>query len=180
MEIYISEQMLKYGVILIFVFWLLVYVVYNLLGWKIRKYLMRKLSRELNLVFNNKSDMAAYYTLEGMYFGKNVCIEESDYNINKIVYSDTFTRILFRILPQPVYNGYRKKIIIRVDDVVIYENRGDIFLPFPNSIKNILDRYVNEGLKQGEGIRGFLTRFLKIFLGVMLLIMLAVVYFLKN
>ncbi len=143
MEIQIAEQTLIYIVAILLFLWLIVYFAYRFGSWKLRIKLMRELAKKLNLEFIKKDKHKIHYLLSGNYLGKTISIEEFNTQMNPF-YTDTSTKIV------ETYNTFgfqpTKKMIITVDDKLIYEKNGDRLLPFPNKIKKILDNYINKGV----------------------------------
>ncbi|HNV96964.1 MAG TPA: hypothetical protein PKL13_01445 [bacterium] len=140
---------------LVFVFIITIYQILN------RGKVLEQLSKQLNIEFQKKDTdkLTTYptalaplmralinsnknYALSGQYLGQNINIEEFNTQMNPF-YTDTSIKKI------ETYNTFgfqpTKKLIVTVDDKIIYEKNGDRLLPFPNKIKKILDKYIKEG-----------------------------------
>ncbi len=137
-----TKQMIIYLVATLLLLWIIIYFFYRFGSWKLRIKLMKKLAKKLNFEFIKKDEHKIHYALTGNYLEKIISIEEFNTQMNPF-YTDTSTKKI------ETYNTFgfqpTKKLIITVDDKIIYERNGDRLLPFPNKIKKILDRYIKEG-----------------------------------
>ena len=114
---------------------------------------MKKLAKELNLEFTKKNEHKIHYLLSGNYLGKTISIEEFNSFMSPII--DIFSNATGEEIASEIYTpaslGFgtqresTKKLIINVDDKIIYERNGDRLLPFPRKIKKILDDYIKQG-----------------------------------
>lgn len=139
----ITEQTLIYLVVILLILWLVIYFAYRFGSWRLRIKLMKNLAEKLNLEFIKKEGHKIHYALTGNYLGKTISIEEFNTQMNPF-YTDSSTKKV------ETYNTFgfqpTKKLIITVDNKIIYEKNSDRLLPFPNKIKIILDNYINKGI----------------------------------
>ncbi|HNZ86178.1 MAG TPA: hypothetical protein PLD95_00220 [bacterium] len=139
----------SYTILIIALLWIIPAIFYISNGaWKIRKNLMKKFASKLNLNFNENSKIKKYYKIEGLYKNKNISIEESLYHLkeNENLPSLDYTREGVELFTTgSPYNSTHKRIVIKVDNKIIYNRDKDVLLPTTNKTKKIIDQYIESG-----------------------------------
>ncbi|HNV96963.1 MAG TPA: hypothetical protein PKL13_01440 [bacterium] len=144
--------MLIYIITIIIILWLTLFIGYNFGAWKIRKNLMKKFAQKMNLNFdeNYKYKTKKCFKIGGLYKNKNISIEELLYLYPK---EPSLTSVNYKsehaeILCFPVYRTMGvtyKRVIITVDNKIIYNKDKDYLLPRTNKIQKIIDKYIESG-----------------------------------
>jgi hypothetical protein len=153
--------MLLYIFTISIILWLTLLIGYNFSAWKIRKNLMKKFASKINLNFTENPKIKKYYKIEGLYKNKNIFIEELLYLYPKespgLILNNTMTdkegaemvlnslSSLFISRGLLFHNITHKKIIIKVDNKIIYNKDRDFLLPGTSKIQKIIDKYIENG-----------------------------------